>query len=364
MNLLFYTSFNERSRDTESLIESFYKQGHTLFVLTQTEKGIYHEYCQKVGAKTYSHNIPKKSFIYFIKHAIFLIRFCKDNKIDIVYSHIENASLSAVLAQYFIKARVIACRHIIDEAYLLKSKKFILLNKLVYFLAKEIIVVSKRCKDHMVMIEGVSEKKIRIIYLAYNFNLYQQPNPKIVKEIKETYKANLLFITACRMIKPKRPEIAIEVVKKLIDDGIDAKLLLLGTGTYSTELESYIKKLNLSDRIFLLGFKSNIMDYLTACDALIHPSILDSSSVIIKEAGLCKKAVVTCSGIGDVDEYLINNINSILVSKENSATEMYIAIKNQSNNLSQTFGTNLHQSVINRFSIENILPLYNIINVA
>lgn len=362
MNILFYTSFNGRSRDTESLIESFSKQGHTLFVLTQTDKGIYHEQCENLSAKVYGCNIPKKTFIYFLRHALFLIRFCRANKIDVVYSHIENASLSAVIAQYFIKAKVIACRHIIDEAYLLNSKKFILLNKIVYFFAKEIIVVSNRCKEYMVKIEGVSEKKIHVIYLAYNFNLYNKPNPIKVNEIKDLYNAKLLFITACRMVKPKRPEIAIEVIKRLVISGIDAKLLLLGTGIYTEELASYIAENKLSDRVFLLGFKDNIMDYLMACDALIHPSILDSSSVIIKEAGMCKKIVITCSGIGDVDEYLVNNVNSILVSKENSVDEMYNALKNQPNILGNDFGEKLSQVVSNRFSIENILPQYDQFN--
>ena len=60
MNILFYTPFNLRSRDTESLMEAFIQQGHKVLVLTQAEEGVYHENCRMLGVDVYTHVLTKK----------------------------------------------------------------------------------------------------------------------------------------------------------------------------------------------------------------------------------------------------------------------------------------------------------------
>lgn len=362
MNILFYTPFNLRSRDTESLMQAFIKQGHKVFLLTQIEEGIYHEACAKLGVSVSTYVIPKNnSILYFLKHTKQLITYCKKNQIDVVYAHLETAALPAILAQYFIKTKVFACRHIIDEAYLFNNKNFIRLNKIVYTLAKNIIVVSQHSKDFMVIKEKINPSKITVIRLAYNFDFYNRPNFSEVEKIKKQYNTQLLFLTACRLVNPKRPEYSIQVAKHLLSKGLDIKLLILGTGPEADVLQALINKEKLNERVFLLGFKINIIDYITACDVMIHPSILDSSSVIIKEAGLAEKTIIACKHIGDVDEYLVNRENAFLVSQDNTVKEMTeIATELYADRtISKNFGSSLKEKVLNRFSIDNILPQYD-----
>lgn len=352
MRILFYTQFNSRSLDTESVMEALVNNAHEVFLLTQCKKGNYHIASEKLGVKTFEFTIPKSSFLYFFKHALFLIKFCKKNNIDYVFSHLENASLSAVIAQFFIRAKVITFRHIVDEAYLLKSKRFILQNKIVYHLSKKIVVVSNRSKQFMVEIEKINQGKICVINLAYNFNLYSQPNEETVNIIKSTYNNNLIILTAGRLLDAKRPDVSISVVESLIKKKYNVKLLILGDGPNREKLQNLILKKNLQDYVYLLGFKNNIIDYLSACDILLHPSILDSSSVIIKEAGLLKKTVIACKEVGDVDEYFINGINGYLVQKINPEEEILTIITNYINN-PNSVGENLHKDVLRLFSIEN-----------
>lgn len=362
MKILFYTPFNLRSRDTESLMEAFVQQGHQVQLLTQAKKGIYQDSCRKLGVQVTNHVLEKKnSLIYFLKHTLYLISFCRKNKIDVVYAHLETAGLPAVLAQYFIKARVYACRHVIDEAYLFNSRRFVLMTKIVYRLAKHIIVVSQHCKEFMVQREKIRPEKIQVIFLAYNFNLYKAPDPEEVKKIKSRFPADLLMIVACRLVAPKRTELAINVTKRLIAKGIQARLIVLGSGPDSEKIKNYIDTLQASGYVFMEGFKLNVMDYLAASDLLIHPSLSDSSSVIIKEAGLNRKVVLACSGIGDVDDYLTHNKTAMLVSVNNTEEEMLQAaydLYHQQQKMAG-MGSALHDLITERFSIHSILPVYD-----
>jgi L-malate glycosyltransferase len=361
MNILFYTPFNSRSRDTESVMEKFVQEGYNVYLLTQAERGIYHKVCDSLGVKTKSSyvrftNYFLKNFIYLIK----LIVFCKRNKINLIYAHLESAGLIAVFAQFFIKAKVVVCRHIVDEAYLFKNRNFILGNKLIYFLAKNVIVVSKRSKDFMVEVEKVNPDKITVINLAYNFSLYDTPDYDRVKKIRSEYNSKLLILTACRLVDPKRPEVTIKIIEKLIKNGQDVKCIILGKGPLEKKLKEYVVKNNLSNHVFLLGHVSNLIDFLSASDVLLHPSLLDSSSVIIKEAGLVGKTVITCKNVGDVNEYLINGENSFLVDKENVIAEACSVINkiyNEINSLDK-MGVALHDKIFNLFSISKIYPEY------
>jgi glycosyltransferase involved in cell wall biosynthesis len=270
-----------------------------------------------------------------------------------------------VLCQNFISAKVFTCRHTVDEAELMGSKKFKWLNKIVYTLSKNTIVVSERSKQWMVENEGISEKKISVIRLAYNFELYPKADSKVVEEIRRHYPAKILLLTACRMMEGKRPHISVNVTKQLVNAGLDVKLLLLGEGPLANSIAQQIKALALESRVFFLGFRSNIMDYLSACDILLHPSLQDSSSVIIKEAGLNAKAVLACFNIGDANEYLVHQKNALLVHPENTEKEMTEQIKTFYETPEQLIrlGKNLKTFVLERFDISNILPEYNRIHL-
>src|SRR6185437_9919428 len=227
MNILFYTPFIERSRDTETLLLAFKKQGHYVFFITQEKEGVIVDFLRKESIPVFSFYTPARSYIKIFIHALKLIKFCWKHNIEVVYSHLEYANLIAVLAQYFIKAKVIVCRHHIDELHLINAQNSFS-YKLIYKLAKKVIVVSERAKDFMVKQEGIRPDKILKINLAYDFSLYAPVNKEVVNEIRSKYKADLLIITACRLLKDKRPELSIQITEELLKQNINAKLIILG----------------------------------------------------------------------------------------------------------------------------------------
>lgn len=213
----------------------------------------------------------------------------------------------------------------------------------------------------MIEKERISDSKIKVIRLAFNFNLYIPVNRVEAQLIRSEYSCSMLMLCACRLVEPKRPLVAIRVTEELIKKQVDVKLLLLGTGPDEEFLKAYVVKQGLEKHVYILGFKSNIVDYLSACNCLIHPSLLDSSSVIIKEAGLQKKAVIACRGIGDVDEYLKHGQNALLVSQEDTINEMVTLLTQFRNDTAKfvEMGSELEKDVRNRFSIVNIIKDYD-----
>ena len=364
MNILFYTSFNLRSRDTESLMKSFIKQNHQVSLLTQSKPGVYHKHCSSYGVQTFAYEVQSKNkWLFVIKQWFFLIKFSRKHKIDIIYAHLENASMIAVLAQYFIKAKVLSCRHVVEEPHYLNSKNYLFQVKLVNALSRKIIVVSNRCRDFMIEVEKVKPSKIIVVNLAYDFNLYESVNKEKVNEIIKDSGGTLRFIMASRFIENKRPVLGLELVKRLKQEGLNVSLILLGNGPLSEDIAKYITLNNLENEVKLYGYVDNVLDYFSASHILLIPSITESSSVVLKEAGLAKITAIVCSDVGDAEDYLTSK-EIFFVKKETfieEAINISKAFISDLDSLSK-MGESLSLKVKNRFSIENNIQKYDDLN--
>lgn len=364
-SILFYSPFNQRSRDTESLMIAFHQQGHKVISLSQQEGYLIHDFLKANGIYVHSYVVAgeRSGWWYYFRHLIFFVRFCWKNNVDIVYSHLEPANFVASVGQYLIRAKTYLCRHHIDEGALYNFNKD-LYYRITYRLAKKIIVVSEHAKRYMVTKEKIPVNKILHINLAYDFNLYNKAVEKNVTEIRNQFKAQILLLTACRLTAFKRPEIAVHVVKKLSDLGLDVKLIMLGKGEMENQLKTLITDLGLSDKVSMPGYVSNVLDFMASSDFFLHPSLLDSSCVAVKEAGLVKLPVIVCKGVGDFDDYLIHEKNGFSVNRDTFAEEASeIIVQNFRNkDLLQKIGGNLNQSVLDLFSVQHVIGQYNSLN--
>lgn len=366
MNILFYYPDKERAVSLSSLMIAFQKQGHSVFLLTQVPEGELHSDVKGYGVQTFCYPIEKKSaFAFYFKHLVHLVFFTRKHKIDIVYSHIQRANLISVFAQYFSKSRFILCRHHSDCAFIDNNRNEQITDKIINRLGKEFIIPSQKVLDQMLNIENVRGKKIHFIRYAYDFDGYAKPNTEHVRHIRTEYKCTLLLVKIARLITEKRHILLFKTVEQLINDGFDIKLLVLSEGPEKENLEYFIRANNLQNHIFMLGFRTDVVDFIAASDLIVHVSESEASSNLAKEVGLLKKPIVVCRDVGDFDEYLVNNVNSLLINKNDPQSDLkklVTDIYHKKINISK-LGEELNKTVLNRFSIQNIIKEYNTLNV-
>lgn len=360
MRILFYTPLNTRCRDIESQAIFFASQGHTIFLLTQNTLGSLHANFSTYGYQADADESSSRfTSLRVLKRMRKLIWFCKANRIDLVYAHLEPCNFIAVLSQYFTKARVIICRHHVDEARLYPFGKD-LSYKLTYRLAKEIIVVSEHARRYMVNEENVPDDRITHINLAYNFDLYELPTDENVERLRADIDADFVLLSVCRLTRYKRPELSVEVLKRLRANGLSVKLVILGRGEWQGELEEKIKEENLEQYCFLRGYVNNVLEYMAAADILIHPSLLESSCITVKEAGLVKLPVIVCRNIGDFNEVIEHGVNGFIVDPDNFVPETSDLILKYANKRDELIFTanKLRETVYELFDIARVGSAY------
>lgn len=365
-HILFYYPSNKRSVQIETTLFELKKRGHKISFLTTCKEGDLHRVLNKKGISTYSNPLNKDIF-YYPKQIFFLIKTTKALGVDFVFGNLQHANFIAVLAQYFLKAKVITFRHHFKfnkgnfGIPLKVNKNEVLFDKIINRLSKCIVVPSKGVYQGIVQHEKVYLKKLHIIPYLYDFELYPRPNAIEVESIRKAYKAQMLVIMAARLIPFKRHLLLFPVFKKLIAKGFDIQVLILDEGPEKDNLEAFIKQNQLQNRIHLLGYKKNIIDFLAASDVIVHPSLTEASSNVIKEIGLQEKIVMVCKGVGDFDAYIEHGSNGFFldIAKPDVDAEKYLSYLYENPNKAEGMGKKLKESILNNFaSNENVLQLY------
>lgn len=362
MNILIYgTASGNRSPDQQGQAELLLGLNHNVFLLTHGKDDVLHRNFRAMGATAFSSAHKKgRSFIFFARQWVYLVGFCKQHQIDLVFCHGTSNAVIGGMANKFLKTRFIYVRHHTDEFTVLGDRKNIILSKLANRYSNYIVAISQKVK-HFLLDDGVPKKKIFRVNLCYNFGDCLSSDVKgDPAAIRKSVDAEFLLLSISRLVKSKRIMSAFEVVKTLRNAGHRCGLIVIGSGEMEEELRQWIKDNQMDEYIKLQGFRANVLDYLKAADMLIHPSYSEASNQVVKEMGLQKKPVIVCNDVGDFDDYLVNRVNSIVVDKEDPIPAMTneIAALIKDKKTREALGEELYQTVLDKFSIAAAVPDY------
>ena len=374
--VLLYYPPNKRSVAIETLCNTVRQAGHELLVLTLTERGPFHEEVEKKGIRTYTHYLERKlSPKYFISQARYLIRFCKQHKIDVVWSHLQEGNIIGVIAQPFLKAKLIAFRHHAESAFyaefgkqlgMKRNKREAFLDKIINKLAKTIIVPSSGVWHCMEKYENCKMNKVILLPYIYDFSAYAKPDENKVAALRNQYSCDLLLIMVSRLVPSKQHKPVFEVIKKLTGEGLSIKMIVMDDGDLRPQLETFIEKNKLEDHIAMVGFKDDFINYMAASDMLMHPSVTEASNNVVKEMGLLEKAVAVCRHVGDFSDYIADDGNGYFLESDNLLHTIEMSVRDAYNNPGKLkrFGQELRQDVLKHFSDsmenrERVLQLLN-----
>ncbi len=356
--ILLYYSSRKRSNALESYVIQLLKKGHSMYFLTTCAEGDLHQYFRSLGIESQGMAASSTFFpLVFMRRFFSLLRFCSKHHITVVHSHLHPTNIVAVFAQYFLKCKVFIFRHHLhhpDESVQLNrnEKTF---DRIISKLAKKIVVPSSGVRNGMVNQESVPADKVVVIPYLYDFSHYNKPDPTAVGEIKSLYPCRLLLIMVSRLIKLKRHMAVFPVIKKLVDQGYDIKLLVLDDGDERSNLEQWINSNGMGQSVFLLGFKRDFINYMAASDLLLQPSLTDASNNVAKEMAYLKKVIAVSDGVGDYSDYVVDGFNGFLLPLVSPETKIYEIIRSvyADPHSFRIFGERLYQTVIEKFDVSN-----------
>lgn len=136
------------------------------------------------------------------------------------------------------------------------------------------------------------------------------------KEKIEMKKDKLNIITVGRLSYQKGYDILLQTHKKLIKEGLNYSLIILGEGIERKNLEKYIKENNLENNTQLLGFKENPYSYLKEADIFVSSSRYEGYPLVLCEAVCLGKPIIATNCTGP-KEILENSRYGLMAEVEN-----------------------------------------------
>lgn len=127
----------------------------------------------------------------------------------------------------------------------------------------------------------------------------------------------MFILSVGELIARKNYDVAIDALSQL-DPQLDFHFCIAGIGDKEEELKQHIASSGLSDKIDLLGFRSDIPDLLHAADLFFFPSLQEGLPVAVMEAMACGLPIV-CSRIRGNTDLIDEGLGGYLVDAADTA---------------------------------------------
>ena len=297
------------------------QKGHKIYVITARRNGET-DYEVKDGVEIYrpfSTGNTAQRFIFALKLYPYLNKWLRGKDIDIVYnlSYVATLPATYAAAKYGISA-VTLLSHLCGKQWFKLTNPFsALLNYFmeiftIRFGRHSVLVV--QCRDSARRVARRTKAETNVIHIAFiePNGLKEAKESTDVKKVRETLRIGedelfLLFVGA--FIRTKN---ATSLVRTLADLRKNFKLVLVGDGPERAKIEGLVKRLNLEDRVILLGQKPHgeTLAMMRACDALVLPSICEQVPNVVLEALALGRPVIATK-VGGIPEIRSANLHLI-----------------------------------------------------
>ena len=103
----------------------------------------------------------------------------------------------------------------------------------------------------------------------------------------------------------------LHAAKRLIDDGVRAKFLIIGDGPMRFELEKLASDLGVVEHVQFTGWRTDLIALMRAMDIFVLCSYAEAWPIVILEALALQRPTVS-TAVGGIPEIIENGQNGII----------------------------------------------------
>ncbi len=260
----------------------------------------------------------------------------KENEIDLVihaYGIPSNQGLIAVKAAKKNKVPSIITLHNDYDLLYKIEKPFFNSTGIPNFLMRYLIrnasgirCVNKFIIDYAVK-RGAKKERVRYVPLKEDIEkLGKSPEPGEIEKVKREFnledklkKETVLLLTVAKFYKQKNLKNMILGVKKALQEYPTLLYLIAGSGPLEKELKRVIRRLELEEKVLLLGYvpQKKLLALYHLSDIFLFPTFFEGRPRAVFEALLAKLPII-CSNYGAVTEMIKNEEDGLWVNPNSS----------------------------------------------
>lgn len=289
----------------KTLIEALFNEGFDVELICIEKKNAYELDSRiKVSYLTdFSFEMGKvKSLLIIIPLAFKLMLYLKNNKINLVQSHLFRASYVNLVAKFLFRSSHVA--QVVNHSVISRLKEEgssglvnLFLIRCLYPFSDLILSVSKIVQDDMESIFNFKNKKI-IIHNPFDIDTIKGLSLECVDDFVFSRKKKYIICIG-RLIPLKRNADLLHALSALPQS---IEVIFLGEGPEKHSLELLVTELNIVSRVHFLGWVCNPYKYIKNSDVLVSTSSTESFGNTIIESFACNVPVISsaCGGPSEI----------------------------------------------------------------
>lgn len=304
------------------------REGFEVKLIIFSNENLYQEITESIDIVhcpiTFNLSITKSNHIDISSYSKFINSF----QPDVIHSHLFRAEL---VTRFVISDNVRYITHIHDNVPQLhkgNSSTVLSKKKITNFYERNFLLKKyKKCNNHFISISKDTStylfnnlpnslKNISLLKNAINLNKFTRQNTKL-----ENRNTTLKLLTIGSLVDKKNHIFLVNVVKELIDKGLNPTLTILGEGPNRSLLEYAIEENNLKKYIQLIGNVNHIEEYMWNSDIYVHAAIYEPFGLVLLEAMAAGLPCVSIDGGGNRD-IIQNEENGFILEKE--SLDLYV----------------------------------------
>jgi len=137
--------------------------------------------------------------------------------------------------------------------------------------------------------------------------------PLSIRELLGLSASDLVLVSAGSLIERKGMDILIDALDLVRQQGVPAKLVIIGEGCCHSQLVQQIARLKLTRQVFLLGERTDLARLLAGgVDVFLSGAREEVFGLVLAEAGLLALPVIA-PAVGGIPEVVVHNHSGLLV---------------------------------------------------
>lgn len=185
-------------------------------------------------------------------------------------------------------------------------RKRILANRLLLGRRDRVAAVGEAVRRALISNEGLPEDRIEVVYNGIDTQAFGQPDvdrASVRRELGLHEDVFALFQVA-RLDYLKDHGTAVRTLGRLRDRGINARLLLIGTGPEEAVIRAQVDEQQLQEHVHFLGLRQDVPRLLHAADAFLLTSVSEGIPLTLIEAMAAGLPVVS-TNVGGTAEVVL-----------------------------------------------------------
>lgn len=252
-----------------------------------------------------------------ISGAIKLAKLLRQNKIQILHSHLFYSSLFASPVGWLCGVPAILETPHLRELWREGKgwpKSSFAMDRWVGKFVDGYVAVSKANGTYLKDVKKLNAGKIHVIQNGSDLDRFRpdHPAPEGMRRQFGFHEADRILLVPARLEPQKGHRVLFDALPKILEEFPSVRIVCAGEGALLAELQEHVRKLKVADRVSFVGRQQKLEDWFALCEFTLLPSFFEGLPLVAVESLAAGRAMVA-TAVDGTPEVIVDGNTGLTV---------------------------------------------------